>query len=74
MKIELPNWVYVQLHKYHNLALPDIAKKYNRKSLEIHLAYKVGFDVKVREAIFKNFVNKKEIKEITYLIAEEKHL
>jgi hypothetical protein len=71
MKIVLPSWVYRNLTKFRNVALPNSCNKLDRDELIKHLSKEVGFKVKLRDAIYKDYKDKK-INEYPYLIAEAK--
>lgn len=78
VKIILPDWVYRNLRRFGNCALPNICTSMERVSLKRHLTYMIGRTIKLREAKFivseDNFTdgNHRNIKYTTYLIAEEK--
>lgn len=73
--IVLPNWVYRNLNRFGNCALPDVCNKMNTTSLKQHLSRKMGFKVNIREAIFIDsdkygVSDQRATKEKHYLIAE----
>ena len=76
MKIVLPKWVYKNLDKFGNCALPNVCNEMNKRDLEKHLSKVMGVKVEVRVAHFKDEKNdyaplKKETIN-DYLVAEEK--
>lgn len=52
-KIQLPEWVYRNLNKYGNCALPKT--KYSSEQLRKHLTHWAGKAVRIRSAIFTHF-------------------
>lgn len=53
MAIMLPDYVYRNLIKFRNCALPNKCLEMNKQSLERHLSKKVGFEIKIRKAYYE---------------------
>ena len=71
--IRLPDWVYRNLLKYQNCALPNKCNEMNRDRLKAHLEQELDAKVVIRQAIFKETIKLGKVIEHPYLIAEVKH-
>ena len=70
-KIQLESYVYRNLIKYRNVALPYKCNGMNREELIKHLQDNVGFKVKLRDAIYEDALTYGDTTRKPYLIAEE---